>query len=144
VQNYQDANKGLEIAAGIMSGAFKNGQDAINQAAQKVESVLIGNFDLLTKSNQRQLIDNALANIDFNVFSSRKIGRDPRKILQAYQGTQQLNAAQQDLGSTVNAVANLDKTSNQLANVMTNLIRKDWTVNVRVNAATGASEVQLG
>ena len=144
VQNYQDANKGLEIAAGIMSGAFKNGQDAINQAAQKVESVLIGNFDLLTKSNQRQLIDNALANIDFNVFSSRKIGRDPRKILQAYQGTQQLNAAQQDLGSTVNAVANLNKTSNQLANVMTNLIRKDWTVNVSVNAATGASGVQLG
>lgn len=166
VDQYQLANDQLRIVSGILDGTFKDGADAIRQAGDKIRSVLESGTQFLYGNAVRQLAENALAELDFSVIDPRKAGligdprvnqnpagliQDPGRVIQAAQFQRQLNAANAEFDQTAAAVANLEDSNGKLTNSLdvlngsvSQLVQKNWNVNVSVNAGTGTSEVNLG
>jgi hypothetical protein len=123
-------DSGSKLAEGgkTAGDAIRAAASAFENSAKNVKDTLVGSFELLRPNLQQQLLSAARANINFEIFDPTKIRNDPSKIFQAASASQQIKIE----GGTA------------LRKALSDLTNKRWTVNVDVDASTGASAVQLG
>lgn len=144
-----EAIKAQEEAAKGVANSFTQVQqasDALAQSQNALRSALEGSFNLLTGSQQNKLLAAAQNDLSRAV----KAGFfDPQKVAQLTQD--QLLGAGAKARGVLEADSNLLKSqteliraNDELAKATSTLAEKDWSVNVAVNANTGASAVSLG
>lgn len=145
----EDAKKAQEDAAQGIKDSFKNAEtaaDSLAQAQNGLRSALEGSFDLLSDSRQGALVAAARKDlqraVDARFFDSTKVAKlsDKEVIGAAAQARSVLDASDK-LGTSqaglINSNAALEKATTELA-------KKNWAVNVAVNANTGDYAVNLG
>ena len=154
-QAYADA--GLALVQNARSAA-----DALKSAQQGLNSTLRGGFDFLTPALQQEQLNKARASIqplvDSGVIRQGIDISSPDKLFQlagfadSYSGAvktleQAINentAAQKALidgVSPAETFANLDSTLNSVVDVITDLVGKDWRVNVNVPGGSATGDV---
>lgn len=152
----EDAKKAQEDAAQGVKDSFGKAEqaaDSLAQAQQSLRSALEGSFDLLTSRERDGLLRSAQADvqraINAGIFDSSKAG--------SLSGKGLLSAASQ-ARAIFEASDNLEKVNSNLVDVNKDVVKsnvdlikatqalskKDWGVNVSVNANTGDYAVNLG
>jgi hypothetical protein len=152
-------NNALVEAGNTYSEAVKSAslqaRDNFDQIAQQAEAAadslrgaLEGSFNLLTPQIQKNLLNDARRDINQAVsagfFDSRTVAisaTTPESILRIAGQARGIDRANEQLASVNTELVNVNSALTAKTN---ELVQKNWSVNVAVDATTGASSVQLG
>lgn len=138
-----------------VNSASKQAEDSFKQVAQQAESAaeslrgaLEGSFNLLTPQIQKNLLSDARRDINqaisagfFNPGAVALQTGSVQGILDVANKARGIDRANDQLASVTSDLVNVNSA---LTAKTGELVQKNWTVNVAVDANTGASEVQLG
>jgi len=137
-----DAANDIKTFTSSLGDSFESARQASDQLAKAQDSyrsALEGSFDLLTNDKQKGLLNAAKADL------SRAVNAgifDPSKVARL-SGKELIGAAGQ-ARSVVGARDELVNSNAQLVKATSELAKKNWQVNVAVNANTGNYAVDLG
>jgi DNA-binding transcriptional LysR family regulator len=142
---YRDAVKSASQQA---EDSFKQVAKQAESAAESLRGALEGSFNLLTPQLQKSLLSDARRDINqaisagfFNPGAVALQTGSVEGILDVANKARGIDRANEQLASVTTELVSVNS---NLTQVTGDLVKKDWTVNVAVDATTGASEVQLG
>jgi TP901 family phage tail tape measure protein len=138
-----------------VNSASQQAEDSFKQVAQQAESAaeslrgaLEGSFNLLTPQIQKNLLSDARRDINqaisagfFNPGAVALQTGSVQGILDVANKARGIDRANDQLASVTSDLVNVNSA---LTAKTGELVQKNWTVNVAVDATTGASNVQLG